>query len=118
MGRKTGKKDPYWTGVLLSAAASFSFLFFLSPLGFFLSWVLAMTIVTVALYILDKLAAKGGRRRASEPLLMVCAIVGGGIGAFLAMVLLPHKRNNGSFWAVNLFSAAMWGILVIWEFVH
>ncbi len=77
----------------MSAVATFLFLFFLSPLGFFLSWVLAMTLVTVVLYIVDKLAAKGGRRRASEPLLMVCAITGGGIGAFMAMVLLPHKRN-------------------------
>ena len=112
------KRDPYWSGGVLSAVTLFLMVFFLSGLGFFLSWASAMTFVTLALYSIDKLASKALWRRAPEPLLMVFAIIGGGIGAFLAMLILPHKKNKGSFWAVNLFSAVMWGILVIWEFVN
>jgi uncharacterized membrane protein YsdA (DUF1294 family) len=120
MGRESRsyrKRDPFWTGAVLSAFALFILIWLFSSLGPFLSWILSMTIVTTAIYVLDKLSARSKGRRAPEPLLMTCAIIGGGIGAFLSMVILPHKKNKGSFWAVNLFSGIMWGLLLVWDFI-
>jgi uncharacterized membrane protein YsdA (DUF1294 family) len=116
--RKGGRRaDPYWAGVVLSAITLFLALWLFLGIGFFIGWAVSMTFVTAAVYSLDKIASRRGRRRASEMLLMVCAIVGGGVGALLAMVILPHKKNKPSFWAINLFSGAMWGFLMVWELI-
>lgn len=66
----------------------------------------------------DKRAAIAGRRRISEDRLLAIAFLGGGLGAKLAQMLLPHKIRSEPFRqqlngiiAVQLLAlAAIWAI--------
>lgn len=58
---------------------------------------LAWNAVTLGLYGLDKRRARKNARRISERALLLCACLGGGIGALLGMLLFRHKTRKRRF---------------------
>ena len=60
-------------------------------MSLFVSYVLCINAVTFVLYALDKIKAKAGVWRISEFALMLLAVIGGSVGALLAMIVCRHK---------------------------
>jgi uncharacterized membrane protein YsdA (DUF1294 family) len=58
---------------------------------------LAINIFSFALMGWDKLMAKASVRRIPENTLLLAALFGGGVGAFLAMKLFRHKTQHPRF---------------------
>lgn len=61
---------------------------------------LGWNIVVFGVYWWDKRCAKLGRRRVSEKTLLICAFLGGGVGAFLGMKLVRHKTKHVRFYVL------------------
>lgn len=57
----------------------------------------AINVITFLCYGLDKLKAKRGSRRISEASLLTLALLGGSIGAWLAMKAFHHKTLHKKF---------------------
>ena len=57
----------------------------------------AINMIAFIMYGLDKLKAKRGKWRISETALFVIAMVGGSVGALMAMSLFHHKTQKNSF---------------------
>jgi uncharacterized membrane protein YsdA (DUF1294 family) len=71
-------------------------------------WLLAINIVTVVTYRVDKIRAGNGRSRVRERNLLLVALVGGSPAAYIAMYLMKprHKTRKVSFlWK-------FWGIVI------
>jgi len=72
-----------------------------------------LSFVTLALYALDKWAARAGRPRVRERTLQVLTFAGGFPGALTGQWLLRHKTRHASFvlgaWLALLLHAATWG---------
>ncbi len=77
-------------------------------------FVLCMSVITFALYAVDKRRAIEGRWRIAEATLLGCSILGGAIGGFLAMQLVRHKTKRWYFKAVNIAFGIAHILLVIW----
>lgn len=60
-------------------------------------YILIVNIVAIVVYGIDKLKAKKNKWRISENTLLLIALVGGSIGAYLAMKLWHHKTNHKKF---------------------
>lgn len=60
-------------------------------------YILIVNIVAIVVYGVDKLKAKKNKWRISENTLLLIALVGGSIGAYLAMKLWRHKTNHKKF---------------------
>lgn len=60
-------------------------------------YLLIVNIVAIVVYGVDKLKAKKNKWRISENTLLLIALVGGSIGAYLAMKLWRHKTNHKKF---------------------
>ena len=58
---------------------------------------IVINIVSFLLYAIDKLLAKKQMRRVSEKTLLLLAVVGGSVGAWLAMQLFRHKTLHLKF---------------------
>jgi uncharacterized membrane protein YsdA (DUF1294 family) len=92
--------NPYWHFGLLSLGSAIALAvgvsFVLNPI---LAWLVAINIVTVAMYRYDKYVATCTRTRVPERVLLSLEAVGGTIGAAFAMwVLRPrHKTKSVGF---------------------
>lgn len=80
-----------------------------------IAWPLALSsfiisILTAALYVLDKRAALRGTFRVPETSLLLAALLGGWPGALLARPLLRHKTRKTRF--ISLF----WAVIVLYFF--
>lgn len=75
---------------------------------------LAMSVLTFAVYALDKSAAQQGRWRTREQTLHLLAFAGGWPGAMAAQRLLRHKSRKASFRAVFWFTVVANVALVAW----
>ena len=62
-----------------------------------LGYLLAINIATFFLYGIDKYKAKKGRWRISEATLLMMAVIGGSIGAWVGMRLWHHKTMHKKF---------------------
>lgn len=62
-----------------------------------LVYVAVMSLITFAVFGLDKFKAKANRWRIRERTLFLLAILGGGIGAFLGMQIFRHKTQHKQF---------------------
>jgi len=62
-----------------------------------LIYVAVMSLITFAVFGLDKFKAKTNRWRIRERTLFLLAILGGGIGAFLGMQIFRHKTQHKQF---------------------
>ena len=75
---------------------------------------LAVSVVTLLAYGVDK-ALAGGRRRIPENALHLLALAGGWPGAMLAMTVFRHKRRQASFvvivWLIAIAHAVGWAWL-------
>ena len=60
-------------------------------------YLLAINIVSFFLYGIDKYKAKKGRWRISEATLLMMAVIGGSIGAWVGMRLWHHKPLHKKF---------------------
>lgn len=73
-----------------------------------------MSIVTYAIYALDKSAAREGRHRVPERTLHLLALLGGWPGALLAQRRLRHKCGKAPFLAVFRLTALVNVALLVW----
>jgi uncharacterized membrane protein YsdA (DUF1294 family) len=62
-----------------------------------LSWLVAITVVTLLTYGYDKLIAGSGQTRVPEKVLLALAFLGGTVGALAGMWLFRHKTAKESF---------------------
>ena len=60
-------------------------------------YLLVINILAFVCYGLDKLKAKRNARRISERALLLLALVGGGVGAWLGMLVWRHKTKHAMF---------------------
>lgn len=60
-------------------------------------YILGINILTFIIYGIDKLKAKKNKWRVPEKTLLLLALVGGSVGAFLAMRLFRHKTKHWQF---------------------
>ena len=63
----------------------------------FISIWVALNIVTFLIYGLDKYRARRNQFRISEKMLLLFAILGGGVGASMAMNVFRHKTQHKIF---------------------
>ena len=81
-------------------------------------WLLAINILTVVRYRLDKVRAGNGRSRVRERNLLLLALVGGSLAAYIAMFWMKprHKSRKFSFqwkfWGIVLLQI---GVFVYWQ---
>lgn len=62
-----------------------------------LAWLAGISVAAFVFYGYDKLAAQSGRLRIPERVLLWLALLGGTVGALLAMVLFRHKTRKQPF---------------------
>jgi uncharacterized membrane protein YsdA (DUF1294 family) len=86
-----------------------------------LSWLGAVNLEAFCYYGVDKRQARQGGRRIPELVLHALAMVGGSLGAFVAMWLFRHKTIKGEFrlvfWTIVVLQTALalWlAKLVLW----
>jgi len=79
-----------------------------------------MSVVTLIAYVLDKRAARDGRRRTPEAVLHGLELLGGWPGAFLAQRVVRHKNAKVGyqvvFWMIVAVHVAGW-VVVVREFL-
>ena len=63
---------------------------------------LAVSLVTLILYFVDKKRAKQKQWRIPEAVLLGLGVAGGAVGGLLGMNLARHKTKHWYFWAVNV----------------
>ena len=81
-----------------------------------IAYLFLVNLLTYAVYWMDKRRAERGGRRISEKELLLWALAGGTVGAFLAMRRLRHKTKKRSFqyafyFVILLQVAAVWLVL-------
>ncbi len=82
-----------------------------------LIWYGAVSLLAFLLFTWDKLMAKLGRRRIPEAALLGAALGGGGLGSFLAMALLRHKRRKAPFRLGVPAALALQAGLLLWAWL-
>ena len=72
-----------------------------------LYWLVFINLVTLVVYGYDKFQATREGWRISEHALLLLALIGGSIGAFVAMQIFRHKTRKSS------FQFRFWGIVAL-----
>ena len=62
-----------------------------------LYYIIGVNVLTFLVYGIDKLKAKKGKWRISEATLLLLAIIGGSVGAWLGMKVWHHKTMHKKF---------------------
>lgn len=78
-----------------------------------LAWLLAINLVTAAVYAWDKGAARRGARRVPERRLFLLNALGGFVGAWIVFLGMRHKTRHTSFWVVQSVASVAWSLLVL-----
>ena len=84
---------------------------------YFLIWLLALSVIALFLYAVDKRKAKKKRWRIPEKTLLGIGFLGGAAGALLGMILVRHKTKHWYFWAVNLLGLLWQAALLVFLYV-
>lgn len=110
---------------VVKPAAKNGFIFTLlgTKWGFLWLWLLIINVAAFLAYGLDKLLAKLKARhekvpRLPERNLLLLAIVGGGIGAWLGMEVFRHKTQHRSFRVVVPLFACLWLVIVTGAYLY
>ncbi|HEY53373.1 MAG TPA: DUF1294 domain-containing protein [Caldilineae bacterium] len=115
------KRSPKFTfgaiAILLAVGGFIALLIFQNVLPPYISWLVAWTVVTFALYGYDKMEAKLGGGRVPEIVLHGAALAGGFIGGWLGMFVFNHKRRKSVFWAVLSLATILHGVIFYMLFV-
>ncbi len=88
-----------------------------TPAGALAVWLVAINVVTFAVYGIDKRRARRGAWRVPEKTLFLLPLLGGSLGALLGMRVFRHKTKHWYFvWgipAILLVQAALaaWSLL-------
>lgn len=78
-----------------------------------LYYIVIINILTFIVYGIDKLKAKKGKWRIPESPLLLLAIIGGSIGAFLGMKVWHHKTKHKKFkYGIPLIIILQLGVLL------
>jgi uncharacterized membrane protein YsdA (DUF1294 family) len=109
---KRGKPNVPWDPISISAITLFVVLYLLLNLKWAIaSWwaisYLALSLLSLLIYAIDKSAARAGRQRIPENSLHVVALLGGWPGALLAQQWLRHKSSKLSFRIVCWFTVVL-----------
>ena len=76
-------------------------------------YLIAINIITLLVYGIDKLKAKKNKWRIPESTLLLLAVIGGSIGAWLGMKVWHHKTMHKKFkYGVPLIIAIQIGIIL------
>lgn len=67
------------------------------PVQLVIAWLIAVNVLALLMFGLDKLFAIQGWRRIRERTLFFLVLIGGGVGALLGMHLFRHKTRKLSF---------------------
>ena len=65
-------------------------------------------------YAVDKYKAKHQLWRIPEKILLIFALLGGGLGALLAGKLVHHKTRKWYFWVIWILGIMIEGALIFW----
>ena len=76
-------------------------------LWIYVALVIVMSFVTFFFYLADKQKAKKGEWRIKEAVLLGLGVLGGAIGALIAMQTFRHKTKHWYFWVVNIISVIL-----------
>jgi len=88
------------------------------PLRLLLIWLGAMSLLGFFLFTWDKLMAKLSRSRISEAALLAVALLGGGSGSLLAMLLFRHKTRKMPFPVLVPLFLLLQLALLVWTAVR
>ncbi|WP_319370136.1 DUF1294 domain-containing protein [uncultured Ilyobacter sp.] len=82
-------------------------------LKIFFIFLVVMNISTFIVYFFDKMQAKNNRERVSEVRLILMALFGGSIGAFISMKIFNHKTRKWYFrYGVPLMALAHFALVI------
>ena len=81
-------------------------------------WISAFSVLSFVLFAVDKFRAKARRRRIPEATLMLSALLGGAVGAMLAMQICRHKTQKMLFilglpLCLLINAAAVWFLMTL-----
>jgi uncharacterized membrane protein YsdA (DUF1294 family) len=77
-----------------------------------LIYIVAINLVAIMMFVVDKSAAQRGSRRISESTLLTIALVGGSIGSITAQQLIRHKTYKQPFKG-QLYSIAVLHVVIL-----
>lgn len=81
--------------------------------GFYVGYLVGVSIVAFLAYAIDKNKAKRGAWRVPEKVLLTLSLIGGAAGGYLAMHTVRHKTRKWYFHAVNVIGLAWQGCLLM-----
>ena len=106
---------------LMATGAIFLALLFLTNWSPFLDWLIAFSLVTFALFGVDKGLAKAGKARIPEAVLHAFTLLGGFPGQLLGRLAFRHKINfsrHPAFNIVLIISVILWAALAYFVFLR
>lgn len=77
-------------------------------------YIISLSIITFFIYGCDKLLAIKRKRRISEHTLLLLSVIGGALGALIAMYLFHHKTRKRKFLVVNYFVSGVEVLILTW----
>jgi uncharacterized membrane protein YsdA (DUF1294 family) len=94
---KTYRRHRYqFNAVILSSIATlllFGILYITLPISAYVIWIFSVSVITFALFGLDKALSKSDKARIPESVLHLFTLLGGFLGQILGRVVFRHKTN-------------------------
>ena len=78
-------------------------------------YLIVINIITFIVYGIDKFLAKRKMWRIRETTLFFLAMIGGGIGAIVGMLLFHHKTKHIIFYIWNILMIISWVGFILWK---